>query len=363
MALFQKYNTKILETTLATMQVTALQLAKSSPDGVMKLWPAQTALFQLDCIDTNAISNNDDKIRQRLQMLPRLAESLAHKYKDINAEASLLYLATLDHENKYQDIIDYLQDNDDDETQSTLTTQQRLERLACAHEKLQQWESALCVYEMLLVEHADQWSYWKSLLHHAYRTGSVEAASHHVHDMLEKTRTGSESSKYPCRARNLILCELAAVRIRGVDDTNGDLDCGDEEHLKALETAIFNYGNQFGSRASCAYSDLAPYIELLVKASKKKEALLLEWANQMRLENRNATDRSMLRSYIFATLVAYKVISMISSDECDVADKWLPDWTELVTEWRASQELGTAKEGEDVRVIRLVHFVRLSCYH
>ena len=333
-----KYNDSILSATLAGMQVTALQLARISDDEdvVLKLWAAQTALWQLARVH---VSNDrvDEKTRQRLQMLPRLAESLAIKYKDKSAEACILYVETLKQQSKYQDIVDNLQKENGD----TLTRQQRLELFANAHEKLEQWEAAKGVYEMLLQDHPDQWAYWKSVLRNAYRVGGMEVATETIQSQLGKLPAPDR----PCRARHLILCELKAIKICGLDEDSSV--SASKESLEALQAAIVDYGNVFAPRASCAYSDLALYIEILVKASKNDTVdSFLEWPNQMRKENRNATDRSMLRSSIFAIQVTYKVLSMLKDK---VNEKWLPDWEELVRDWRASQELGAAKEGEDVR--------------
>jgi len=340
-AFSSKYDSTIISSTLAGMQVTALQSARlgGEDEHVLKLWAAQTALWQLEYVNSE---NVNDKTRQRLGMLPRLAESLAEKYKDSSPEACLLYVETLKQQNKHAEIVEAFSQQ---KGRSTLTSQQQLELVASAFEKLEQWESARGVYERLLQEHADQWAYWKCLLESAYREGGMERAFHAVQDQLDKTMV--ESLKYPCRARNLILCELAAVRIRGgVENGANGADACSKEDLESLQSAIVDYGNAFGPRASCAYSDLVPYIELLVKASNDDQSLL-EWANQFRLDNQSVTDRAMLRSYIFAIQVTYKVLSMLKTDSMN--EKWLPEWEELVTQWRASQKLGTAKEGEDVR--------------
>jgi hypothetical protein len=54
--------------------------------------------------------------QQQLPMLSRLAESLCKKCASQTAEASLLYLLTLAHQNKWQEIIEYTSAGDGDDT-------------------------------------------------------------------------------------------------------------------------------------------------------------------------------------------------------------------------------------------------------
>lgn len=343
-AFSSKYPSHVISTILAVMQVTALQLARMAnrEDSVLKLWAAQTALWQLE-LSMNGDSS-DPNIQQRLQMLPRLAESLASKTKLLNAESCMLYIRTLQQQEKYAEIVELLSSEEiRSETSSILTSQQRLELLASAHFSLKQYESATEVYRFALTAvDSQQWMFWKELVRNAYLDGGMEGASQIVQDVLETIR--DDNAKYPSRAHSLVKCELAAVRISGVDYSDVEtFDCAKDE-VTALETTIEEYANQFASRASCCYSDLQPYIQVLVRASPDAGKELLEWANKMREDNRNITDRSMLRAYIFATQVTYKIVSMMQQ----LKDA-LPDWQELVTTWRESQSLGTAKEGDNVQ--------------
>ena len=153
----------------------------------------------------------------------------------------------------------------------------------------------------------------------------------------------------PCRAHELIRCEVAAVRIRGLQQQQEETVV-EESDATALQDAIVKYGTMFASRVSCAYSDLAPYLQLLVKArGRKLEALqsLLDWASELRRDSQGGVDHSYLRSYIFSVQVTYKVLSLL--DNNGGVETWLPDWTELVQAWHASQNLGSAKEGDEVR--------------
>jgi hypothetical protein len=136
----------------------------------------------------------------------------------------------------------------------------------------------------------------------------------------------------------LIPCELAAIRIRHAKETN-------QQALSDLQDAIVQYGSVFCAQSSCAYSDLTPYIEILGTAQESSESLL-GWAGKLFME-KGDMDRSWLRKHIFAIQVTYKVLASLNNN--DLNQKWLPDWRELVKKWRASQKLGTSKEGEGVR--------------
>lgn len=360
LAYSNQYSCNVISSTLATMQVAALQLARLSADtddtGVLKLWAAQTALWQLQ----NNGESSSSGTQERLVMLPRLAESLALKYKDTSAEATLLYISTLTQQEKYNEIVSAILH---DKSTTLLTTQQQEELLVTCYTKLQQWEAAVQIYKSLLKQHSNQWMYWKGLLQCAHRQmdGDMELVTRVIQELLETTN--NESAKYPCRARSLILCELAAVQIRGDDDDSKNVTLvqnASSQQVAALQAAIVEYATAFASRASCAYSDVAPYIELLVKASDKSDCKsMLKWARQLQSENQSVSDRSMLRSYIFAVQVTFQILRLLN--DTTVNEEWLPEWTELVTQWSASQTLGTAKDGENVGAVRLQMSVVSFC--
>jgi hypothetical protein len=142
----------------------------------------------------------------------------------------------------------------------------------------------------------------------------------------------------------LISCELASLKIRN------DTETTTAEGWSELQDVIIQYGSVFGEQVSCAFSDLAPYIELLVVESQEASESLLEWAAAGQIlqhDRQGEMDRSQLRSYIFAIQVTYKILCIRNNDILN--NKFLPDWTDLVHHWRASQKLGTSKEGEGVR--------------
>jgi tetratricopeptide (TPR) repeat protein len=324
---------RLVPESLAEMQVFALQLARSRPETT--LWAAQTALWQLEFNETEL---QDTK----KQMLPRLAESLAAKYAQESAEASLLYISTLKYQKKWQQVVTVLADN------QQLTTLQKGELEAHALEQLQQYELAQGVYEKLLVQNPQQWTYWKKILECAHFSGGTEGASIALESCLQKSPPPNCSR--PCRSRHLIPCELACLKHRNDNETTTTTRM---EGLSELQDTIVQYGSVFATRASCAYSDLAPYIEQLLVESPQEESSksLLEWAaSQLLLQHdqKGEMDRSQLRSYIFAIQVTYKILSILNHDTLN--NKFLPDWMDLVNNWRASQKLGTSKEGEGVRV-------------
>jgi hypothetical protein len=130
-----------------------------------------------------------------------------------------------------------------------------------------------------------------------------------------------------------------------------------DDSLRALATAIQDYSRLFAPRAACTFSDLDTYIELLasteVTSSKEVIQSLLEFSETMRKGSAspkegesisNKERQSKLRSYIFATKLNHKLLSV----HMDFQDRWLPDWSELVTEWQATLSLSSSNEGEEV---------------
>jgi hypothetical protein len=145
-----------------------------------------------------------------------------------------------------------------------------------------------------------------------------------------------------------MMVELAAHQVRILSD---------DDSLRALAAAIQSYSELFAPRAACAFSDLETYIDLLLSASSSSShevvQNLLELADTMRKGNdsqhegeeiSNKERQTKLRAYTFALKVNHTVLSKYA----DLVEKWLPEWTELVTGWQASLSLASSNEGEEV---------------
>jgi hypothetical protein len=111
-------NTSIVMTLLASLQVVALQLAhlKMQEEEDRTKFTLQAARFASWQLDWCTLVEDPNMAQQRLPMLSRLAESLCKKCASQTAEASLLYLLTLAHQNKWQEIIEYTSAGDGDDT-------------------------------------------------------------------------------------------------------------------------------------------------------------------------------------------------------------------------------------------------------
>jgi hypothetical protein len=165
------------------------------------------------------------------------------------------------------------------------------------------------------------------------------------------------------RGPKLIRVQVTAERFR----TNENV-----ETATILWNEIMAYGTRFVARASCTFSDLCPYLELLLESSCKEEATqaLGTWLLEELCRVPNSTDpkqrRSELRVYISAVLMIYKVASYQSEASSIV----IPPWTELLHVWKSFQAFDIIQDGDQVRRaecgISLVdYFVRkyLTSFH
>jgi hypothetical protein len=131
-----------------------------------------------------------------------------------------------------------------------------------------------------------------------------------------------------------------------------------QSSLQSLASAIESFGAIFASRASCAFSDLEAYIELLLEEenqySKDIVRSLLDFADNLRNNSSSMDDsadtvnnrerQSRLRSYIFATKLNHKLLSV----HTDLQDQYLADCSELFIEWERTLNLSSSNEGEEV---------------
>ena len=166
--------------------------------------------------------------------------------------------------------------------------------------------------------------------------------------LVESTLKKQANSKYPLRGPHLMKVELVAHLVR----TNGT-----DESVNALAAVIQEYGELFCPRAVCAFSDLESYVELVasseVPTTKTAIESLLRFSETIRKANMSPNEgdnvsnkerQSRLRSYIFAIKMNHKLLAL----HTDFQDRWLPEWSELVTEWQATLSLSSSNDGEEV---------------
>jgi tetratricopeptide (TPR) repeat protein len=315
-------------------------------------WAAQSALWQLQWLPPD---------KKRNLILPRLAESmtsrLVQQEKSPSAEIQWLCLRTLEQQSKYPEMLELLETlpTQDSETPPmsefgvALTPLQVLQEKARVMIQLEQYEAAVQVYETLLGTSPDDWSSWKGHLECAEKTsGGAQQTQEGIAKAI--ARRQEQDSKYPLRGPHLMKVELVAHALR-TNATTPDL-------LDILSSAIQTYAELFAPRASCTFSDLETYIELLVTSETPISALetLLKFADSMRLNNvsnesnNNKERQSKLRAYIFAARVAHKILAT----HVELQAQWMPNWKDLVTEWQMSLSLSSSNEGEEVGGLFLV---------
>lgn len=348
---------KVEATILTNIQSVALQWAKlytSQPGGLSSFppmlataWAAQTVLWQLQLLP------QDDK---RSMILPRLAESMAMRLLQQNqsqsqsAEVQQLALRALRQQSKWAEILEILEhaldvSADGPKIESdfgvALTRTEVLKEKCQVLYELGLYDKARAVYEDLLLQNPDDWFCWKGHLKCCSRDGDISPTSDFVETILEK-RVGE---KYPLRGPHLIKVESAAQCLR-CEPTAGA--------VSELASAIEAYAMIFGARAVCAFSDLRAYLDLLLshhlKESQPSIERLLAFLSELREKNKsdpggnysNKERQTRLRAYIFAVKVNHIIVAAHSS----LRDMWLPEWSELIAEWKSSMQLSSSNEGE-----------------
>lgn len=337
-------------TILANMQVLALQLARlqqqlfgASP---ATAWAAQTVLWQLSWTNNN---DADPKAAQRRLMLPRLAESLASKAvgeQPVDSSDSLLltehftlYCQTLERQDKLEELLAVIKERLS--TGEELVYPPRptlLDKKSQVLQQLKRYTEAREVLEQELLEHyPDNWSYWRR--HMECVTGEADSVDGLVQtqDFVEQLLASDKvKAKYPLRGPWLVPVSIAAQRLdHGKAESAAELPSLSEQ----LSTKILEYGEQFGPKASCTFSDLRPYLHLLLDSCPKfplKDDPLLLWLQS--IAEPSSTEpkgrRAELRYYILRVQMLYTIVERRPR----LKDEYLPNWLALAQVWKDFQQ-------------------------
>ena len=344
---------------LANMQVLALQLARVNQHvGSTRMatsWVAQTALWQLKLVSKNNKDDNtsksesdadeEKKEQQRLALLPRLAENLASKcvgdpvpgeLVSARREVYLLSLRALEYQSKWREMLDLLQSDvfkaSDDTGVSIAPKQQIVEKQAMCMENLEMFKGAKLLFEDLLKDYPDNFSFWKghlrcSLAEHPGDEGGDLSTEEFVNRVVEE----SKNDKYPKRAPYLMVVALATDQIHR-SSAKGE-SVSPEMIDRAIRT-IMEYGEMFGSKVSCAFTDLEEHLNTTLQhCSDDQVTSVLKWLQVLRVspDSEDATERRcQQRMYIFSV----KMTHIILAKRGDLMEVWLPDWKELVHTWK-----------------------------
>jgi len=359
---------------LGHMQTVSLQLARvavSANDNntlmMATAWACQSVLWQLEWLP------EDDK---RSLILPRLAESMAKKLlqqeNDTNQrskEIRLLCLRILKRQSKWNEILHILEDmpTNESETDSgnigavsekvfgvTMAYHQTQLELAEALKQLDRYDDARVVYEGLLERSPDDWSCWKAHLE-CSRLGKSDDAVDSTRTLANNVIQAREGLRFQLRGPHLMLLEIATEHYR--KDSN-------DEHLRALGSAVQQYAKIFAHRANCTIVDLDYYLTIILDqgstgTGRDVTLSLLEFAELLRKSNSSigAIDSDgycekeherKLRAYIFSVKLCHKLLSVND----DLAEKYLPDWIEIVKEWQATFSLSEGSQEEEKQILK-----------
>jgi hypothetical protein len=342
---------------LANMQVLALQLARVQQqffgEAPATAWAAQTALWQLAYSDQSQL---DEKQLQRLQLLPRLAESLAAKcIQDkpsnnneeslILTENFLLYMRTLDFQAKWEDKLKALDERL--ATSAALVYPSRptlLDLKADVFQKLGKYAEACELIEKeLLRTYPDNWSYWKRYLECSQAEDAVEGLER-TGELITRILSNLSDQRYPLRGPHLMKVELAADRVRGSEEKS--------QALNILRTSIEEYGNIFASLASCAFTDLVPYFDLFLEfATDEDTKLAFEWLKRVGVEPNSADSgerKRQLRVYIFTI----QMMNNALRNRPAFGNEYGTKWNDLLQVWQDFQAFDLVEDDDQVRSFR-----------
>jgi tetratricopeptide (TPR) repeat protein len=372
----------VTETILAQMQGIAMQLAKQYPLRFSTSWAAQTALWQWEHAAASSSSSSENPSSSQLFL--RLAESLALKALDHpnakgvmgaggdsssstleQTETFLIYLRALEHSGRHDEVlaavearleaagVDVSSDaraEDEATNQPALVYPPRrvlLDRKAQVLQDMGRYRDARVLIEQeLLNSYPDDWSYWKRHLQCAVGEagpdgngiGTTEAFVSEVLEMLE-----GRGGAYPLRGPHLMRVEVAAERFR-------TRSCCDPDELVQ---EIVSYGTRFSSQAACTFSDVLPYVDLLLLDTDASRQLssrdtLLEWTRELGAPPSSSDPkerRKELRTYIFSTQMCYK---LVTDAPVELRREWIPHWVAVLSVWKSFQPFDRVTEDDQV---------------
>ncbi|VEU44910.1 unnamed protein product [Pseudo-nitzschia multistriata] len=363
--------TKLETYVLGHMQTISLQLARVAVAGndndtlmLATSWACQSALWQLEWLP------EDDK---RSMILPRLAESMAKKLhqqetdrNQQSKEIQLLCLRILKHQSKWEEILEILEELPTSENKTendncsvrlekvfgvAMTYHQSKLELATALKHLDRYDDARIIYEDLLEQRPDDWSCWKA---HLECSVNNSCSVGFTRTLANKMIKDNEGNLFQFRSPHLMLLELATENFRK-DST--------DKHLQVLGSAIQQYAEIFAPRANCTIMDLDHYLGFILRqnttAGRNVTLALLDFAESLRKNSSSIGDtdndgycqkehKKKLRAYIFSVKLCHKLIS--AND--DLAEKYLPNWIEIVKEWQLTFLLSDGMVQEEEQILK-----------
>ena len=342
-----QYPPRIMGTLLASLQVTALQVARLQQETLgfspFTAWAAQTALWQLDSNTTNHNHNNNTPPIDpaKAALLPRLAESLACKAATqmpvkmgflVETEHFLLYMRALAQQGKWSEQIQALQERLDNSEITNPRDDVLRQLLAEAWTKLQKTDKVRSEVAMLLQSHPDNWDFWKLYLTNDDSDNLQDSMS-----MVETILEATKDEQYPLRGPHLARIEGHFIQF--ANNNTNDL-------FQTLISDMMEYADLFATRASCTMNDLSKYVDyILENGTMDHGTLLLEQSTKYR--NAPSSEeprerRQQLRGYIFGIQMAYRVVAKHDTLE----SKWLPDWKEILQAWKDFQSYDTGDQAQ-----------------
>jgi len=341
--------------------------------------------------EVNELSSKCQKMKQKLALLPRLAESLSTRMVskpdgNVSENDWDVYLETLLVQGKKDEALKVLEaiectpmrmdgaDKsltgvlpliDDENTIEThvgsilpYTQRKKLERIASLSLELSRYEQAEECYRELLGCFPDQWTYWLGLVDACItQEQGIEEGWNKCRSYAEEV-IANDTQKHSLRGPHLFLVELASLKVKRSNGPSEEI----EKNLAYLRGEICKYSEKFAPLASCCFADIRPYLCILSKASCPEGAgspisndlkLLLEWAKVMWSDNSQAVDnssqsevelshdearerRAKLRAYIFAIQFVYCLAAECEQLTLQLLEEYAPANKEIALEWRSS---------------------------
>jgi hypothetical protein len=391
---------------LSHMQATSLQLARLSsslsssnnnfPLMLATSWAAQSSLWQLEWLP------HDEK---RSMILPRLAQSMAQrlakqeeeKYEQLvtssstditpntfrnSAEILQLNFRAYKLQSKWDEMLQSIHEgeatspplNEDsksdvgggygDANNTTLLTsefgvslthRQLVLEKSSVLQNLCRWNDAKILFERLIHESPDDWFCWKRHL----ECSILEERMHDTEKLVESILDQHKDRPFQLRGPHLMRVEISFQRIK---------ESASSSAFDQLASSIMDYGKCFARRANCAFSDVEKYLDHLIRSDQEDARnaviMLLDFTASLRVESLSTTDggaendsptnsndrRYKLRAYIFCVKVTHKLLSAYS----DLLEQYLPDWKELVSEWKATTIIPISEEIQKVPIVKIL---------